>query len=222
MKEKREFLESAQQALSEIYDSVRDAPAITLSALEPGRTVLLVVDMVNGFAKKGAMSSPRVGALNEKIASLGKVCSDRGIEVLAFADTHTIESPEFISYPPHCLEGDWESEVTEEIGRACAFTRISKNSTNGFLEPAFRAWLEERPQIDCFLVVGDCTDICIQQLALSLKAEFNRKNLPVRVVVPASCCETYDLGMHDGDLLHLLALYSMSAGGVEIVSDVEE
>lgn len=222
MKEKREFLESAQQALSEIYDSVRSAPELSLSALEPGRTVLLVVDMVNGFVKEGAMSSPRVGELNKKIASFCKGCSDRGIEVLAFADTHTMESPEFTAYPPHCLQGDWESEVTEEIDRACAFTRISKHSTNGFLEPAFRTWMQEHPQIDCFLIVGDCTDICIQQLALSLKAEFNRKNLPARVVVPAACCDTFDLGMHDGDLMHLMALYSMGAGGVEIVSDVEE
>lgn len=222
MKEKKEFLENAQQALSEIYDSVRSVPGLSLTVLEPGRTVLLVVDMVNGFAKKGAMSSPRVGALNEKIATLCKACADRGIEVLALADTHTMESPEFLSYPPHCLEGDWESEVTEEIGRVCTFTRFSKNSTNGFLEPAFRAWMREHPQIDCFLIVGDCTDICIQQLALSLKAEFNRKNLPARVVVPAACCDTFDLGMHDGDLMHLTALYSMSAGGVEIVSNVEE
>lgn len=221
MKEKKQFLASAQQSLSELYDRVHSAPTLPLSALEPSRTALLVVDMVNGFVKDGPMSSPRVGALNKKLASLCKACSDRGIKVLAFADTHSMDSPEFSAYPPHCLQGDWESEVTEEISRSCVYTRISKNSTNGFLEPEFRTWIQEHPQIDCFLVVGDCTDICIQQLALSLKAEFNRQNRPARVIVPASCCETFDLGLHDGDLMHLVALYSMGEGGVELVADME-
>lgn len=222
MKEKKEFLADARQALSEIYDTVKASPGLSLSALSPEQSALLVVDMVNGFVKGGAMSSPRVEKINEKIAGLCKTCADKGMEVLAFADTHSMASPEFASYPPHCLEGDWESQVTPEIRAACTLTLFPKNSTNGFLEPAFRDWLRAHPQVNCFLLAGDCTDICIQQLALALKADYNRRNLPARVIVPDACNETFDLGMHDGDLMHMMALYSMSAGGVEIVSDVEE
>lgn len=101
--------------------------------------------------------------------------------------------------------------------RSGAWIQYAKNSTNGFLEPAFQSWLQERPDKDIFLVTGDCTDICIQQFAVTLKTWFNRQNRVCRVIVPRARVDTYDAGLHAGDLVHAMALFNMMTNGVEIV-----
>ena len=70
------------------------------------------------------------------------------------------------------------------------------------------------------MVVGDCTDICVQQFAIAAKAWHNTRNLPLRVVVPLSLVDTFDADGHPADLMNVLALTAMQAGGVELVRDL--
>ena len=148
MENKELFLKDAAEALSAIYDQLEALPGVSLEAFPAASSALLVIDMVNGFVKRGALSSPRVEAINERVAQLCRSCAARGIPMLAFCDSHTEESPEFESYPVHCLQGDEESALTGEVAAAGRFTVIPKNSTNGFLEPAFAEWLGAHPQVD--------------------------------------------------------------------------
>ncbi len=97
---------------------------------------------------------------------------------------------------------------------------IEKNSTNGYLEPVFQNWLKENSEIDTFIVSGNCTDICVLQFALSLKAHFNRKNENSNIIVPINAVNTYDLDEHDGDLMHAIALYQMMGNDIEVVSEL--
>ena len=89
-------------------------------------------------------------------------------------------------------------------------------SKNNFV----KALRKEHPEITCFLVVGCCTDICIQQFALTLKTEFNRTNRSSRVVVPVSMTATYDAPGHPVALIELASYLNMQTSGVEIVSDI--
>ncbi len=41
------------------------------------------------------------------------------------------------------------------------------------------------------------------------------------MIVPANTVETYDLGLHSGDLMHVMALYNMIINGIEVVAGVE-
>ena len=66
-----------------------------------------------------------------------------GLPIVAFADEHTEASPEFAAFPSHCLWDTTESQVVEELAQAVEMQRIGKNSTNGFLEPAFAQWLQD-------------------------------------------------------------------------------
>ena len=220
MTEKNGFLDQSYKSLSELYDFINQLPKISLSAFVPDKTVLVIVDMVNGFVKKGDMSSERVYGINERIARFSQQCTQAGIAKIAFADCHTPESPEFASYPVHCLSTSEESEITEEIAKTGGYTLIKKNSTNGFLEPSFQQKLQQIPQADTFIVVGDCTDICIQQFAVTLKTDFNRRNVYSRVVVPACLVETYDGGLHNGDLMNIISLYGMFLNGIELVTEI--
>lgn len=212
---KEEFLQSAVRNSGEIYDSVLSAAPVSLRELEADRTALLIVDMVNGFVKKGALFSPNVLAINARIARLLKECNQAGIRAVCFADRHAKESPEFRSFPKHCLAGSEESRVTDELKNE-EFTLICKNSTNAFLEPGFAAWLRENDRIDTFLIAGCCTDLCVQQLALTLKADFNRRNRFSRVIVPAALTATYDAPSHNASFMDFVSIYNMLICGVEV------
>ncbi|MCG8484097.1 MAG: cysteine hydrolase [Clostridia bacterium] len=215
--DKKNFLENCSKALSEIYDTLNELKELDIKDCESKKTVLVIVDVINGFVREGALKSERIESIIPEIACLSKACDALGIEKLAFCDYHTQESPEFDAYPPHCLAGTFEAEIVDEIKNIGGYKLIPKNSTNGFLEEAFQEWLEQNIDKDTFIITGDCTDICIQQFAITLKTWFNMKNRKSRVIVPMNMVETYDFGVHNGDLVNTMALYNMMINGVEVV-----
>lgn len=217
---KEGLLESASGTLSGIYDMVAAAPGLSWEEVK-APAALFVVDMINGFVREGVLQSPRVERLIPRIKDMMEKANKRGLQIVAFADNHPEHSPEFGSYPQHCLSGSSESEMVDELRQAAPYTLVRKNSTNGALSAEFQRWWAEHQEIQTFILVGDCTDICILQLALWLKAAANELNRYVRVVVPIDATETYDLGLHQGDLMHLLALYNMSMNGIEIAASVQ-
>lgn len=211
----------AAQTAAELADRMATLPSRSLSACDPERTALIVVDMVNGFAFDGAMASPRVAALVRPIARLAAACEARAIPVVALADAHTPDSLELQSYPPHCLTGTGESAVCSAICEAApSLLRIEKNSTNGFLEDAFAVWRDKHPAIDTYLVVGDCTDICVMQFVLAAKAWHDSRNRPLQVIVPTALVDTFDAPGHPADTLALFSLSFMQAAGADICADI--
>ena len=215
--EKKNFIQQSIKALEEIYDSLLKLSEFKIEELNPDCTALIIVDMVNGFAREGVLKSDRVEGLIPRINEISKTCDILGIKKLAFADCHTDESPEFKSYPPHCIKSSKESEIVDEIKSLGGYTLINKNSTNGFIENEFQQWLCNNPNINTFIITGDCTDICVQQVAITLKAWFNMKNKDSKIIVPVSVVDTYDLGMHNGELMNVMALYNMQGNGIELV-----
>ncbi|CCC57710.1 cysteine hydrolase family protein [Caloramator australicus] len=211
----------ALDALEEMKKFLEERPDLDIKELNSKETVLVIVDMINGFCKEGNLSSPRIKALIPETERILRLCKENEIKAIAFADSHSEDSPEFSSYPSHCVRGTWESEVVDELKEVAELKIINKNSTNGFLEDEFQDWLKNNPQIKNFIIVGDCTDICVEQFANTLKAYFNMKNIKARVIVPISAVETYDLGYHYAELLNIAALMIMAGNGVEIVKTVK-
>lgn len=220
MRIKDDFLKRSTETLGEIFDLLAELPDQRLKELRSNQTALVIIDMVNGFAREGALQSPRVEELIPEITKLIRACNELSITKLAFADCHTEVSPEFDAYPAHCLLGTHEGEIVDEIKAVGGYTLIPKNSTNGFLEEEFQSWLKKNQKIDTFIITGDCTDICIQQFAITLKTWFNLLNKKVRIIVPRNAVETYDLGLHDGDLMNVMALYNMMGNGIEVVNSL--
>lgn len=218
---KEEFLRKAGSGVEQIYNTLSGKQPIALPEFNSHCTALIVIDMVNGFVKEGPLSSDNAMAINKPIARLMQICVTNGMHCVVFADSHTMESPEFEIYPPHCLNGSAQSFPTEEIAKVGGFTLISKSSTNGFLEPAFHQWLEKHREVFNFLVVGCCTDICVQQFALTLKTDFNRRNQPSRVIVPMNLCATYDGIGHSAVLADLMSFYNMHLNGIEVTPKIE-
>ncbi len=219
--DKSKFISQSMEALEGILDVLYKAPDLSLSSLPSEQTALLIVDMVNGFVREGALMSSEAEKIIPDILDLMKQCKKLGIQTIAFGDNHTDESPEFNSYPPHCIQGTSESEIVDEIKEFGNYHLISKNSTNGFLEEEFQQWLRDNSQVEYFIVTGDCTDICVQQLAITLKTWFNKQNKKSRIIVPINAVATYDFGLHNGNLTHVMALYNMVINGVEVVVEVK-
>lgn len=204
-----------------IQKQLSEKSALSIHSLSSNSTVLIIVDMVNGFAKSGNLYSDRIQSIIPTVVETVKGFND--YEKLFIADTHKENSTEFSTYPPHCV-GE-EAEIIEEL-KALYDTKttvIPKNSTNTFMAPDFQKWFQaNKSQYNQYVLIGDCTDICVLQLALSLKTYFNEYNLASRIIVPTRAVETYhlDINHHHGDLMNLFALYNMELNGVEIVKQL--
>lgn len=219
--EKNAFMKEATGFLSSLFDTFTNLPSVPLADFDAHTSVLIIVDMINGFVKEGKLSSPRVFQINDRVAAFAKECLKKEIPVLAFADSHSEQSPEFLSYPRHCVAGTKESELCDELKKLDGICVVKKNSTNGYLEKEFHDYLDANPEKDTFLVVGCCTDLCVQQFCLTLKTAFNREDKPCKVVVPASLTATFDLPAHNGSFCDISAYFNMSINGIEIVKNIE-
>lgn len=200
--------------------TLQGLPDVALDTCDPGRTVLIVIDMIRGFTVQGPLASARLQAKAAPIAALAVRCLQAGIPVLAFADSHAPQCPEFERYPLHCLRGSRETKLCGELDAIEGLTRINKNSTNGYLEPAFRAWQRVNEDRDTYIVVGGCTDICVRQFAVTAKAAFNAVNRPSRILLPTALCDTFEGEGHPAAYCHVTSLLSMQADGIELCGTI--
>lgn len=197
---------------------------------KPEQVGVVIVDLVVGFCSQGALASPRVGALGPKVARFLTALHAAGVRQFAVArDSHAPDAPEFAAFPTHCLRGSEEAEEIIDI-LALPFhgemAQFPKNSLSAGQEPAFAAWLAARKAVTTWVVVGDCTDLCIYQTAMHLRMDANVRGLQREIWVPGSLVDTYDLPVdvaeqvgalpHDGDLLHRLFLYHLALNGVRV------
>ena len=111
--------------------------------------------MVKGFCSTGPLVSPDIAAIIPEIVSLFQNSHKLGIKhFLLFQDTHHPETPEFTSYPPHCLKGSGESETIDEIAGlpfAGRFTVFEKNSISPAYQTGFDDWLKKHPAINTII-----------------------------------------------------------------------
>lgn len=218
--------------LEDWYAALKPLSLADLVGGEPERVALISIDVINGFCKTGPLASARVGRIAAPIAALFERAYEQGVRNFALTqDTHDPATPEFQFYPPHCVAGTEESEAVDELKALPFFSDVAvfaKNSLNSHIGTQLGAWLAERPMVDRFAVVGDCSDLCTYQAAMHLRLEANALNLNRRIVVPADVVDTFDtpvsvareLGIfaHDGDLHHMLFLHHMASNGVEVVA----
>ena len=59
MKNKNVFLKKSAQTLEEIFELLANLPVVPLKGLQKEQTALVMVDMVNGFTKEGALKQPK-------------------------------------------------------------------------------------------------------------------------------------------------------------------
>ena len=206
-------------------------PALSQVMADPQNTALISVDVIQGFCTAGPLASPHIARIIAPIVDLMRHVWDNGLRhIILCQDTHEHDALEFNHYPPHCVRGSAESQAVAEIQALPFYTQMTvleKNSIDSALNTGLDALLAAHHQVDTFIVVGDCTDLCTYQLAMHLRLGANARQLQRRVIVPADCVETYDLPLkiaaqgvlpHPAALLHAVFLYHMAINGVEVIS----
>lgn len=210
-------------------------PAWEAVVSDPGRTAILSVDVINGFCHIGPLASPRVKRIIEPIVRLMTAAHAAGVRhFVVTQDTHDPEAVEFAAYPPHCVRDSDESDSVPEF-KALPFWNefvvMPKNSINSAIGTDLNQWLDAHSDLNTFIVVGDCTDLCTHQLAMHLRLRANALQMRgVRVIVPEDCVDTFDTPVdvaaqigalpHEADLLHRIFLYNMAQNGVEVVKRI--
>ncbi len=215
-----------------------------------GRTGLVIVDEVNGFATVGAGNlapatpNEQVSRMVAETDSLAHAFLDRGLPVLAFLDTHEPGKPE-PPYPPHCERGTGEEELVPELAwlaEAPGVTLVRKDCINGFVgaidldSGANRIvdWVNEHG-LETVLVVGICSDICVMDFVLTFLSARNHGLMPslTEIIVHEPGCATYDLpraavaelglpatASHPQGLTHHMGLYFMQSRGARLAGSV--
>ncbi len=177
------------------------------------KSAVIVVDMINGFAKNGTLYSERVENIIENNI---KVLESYPCDHIFLCDYHSSDAEEFQVFLPHCIKGTEEAEIIDELKPYSEKGKvIYKNSTNGFLEPSFQEWLLESAKEE-FIITGCCSDLCVMQFALTLKTHFNRINKKHKIAVVENAIDTYDINTiyHPGDFMHMMSLKLMKDNGI--------
>ncbi len=226
--------ESIPYWVSEWFNALETVPFATI-APDPDKVVVMSTDMLVGFCRSGPLASDRVGALEEPVARLFTLAYESGVRKFVLTeDTHSPSTPEFNAWPPHCIAGTEESQTVpslKELPFSDLFVHFPKDSLSAAVTPEFPAWLDAQPEIETAIVVGDCTDLCVYQLAMYLRLRANSYNLAnFQVIVPADCVDTFDIDpataaagrgyVHPGDFYHQVFLHHLGLNDVRVVASL--
>lgn len=126
---------------------------------------LIIVDMVNGFVREGALHDEEIARVIPRQIELIKEAKAKGYAVVFFKDTHDKDAAEFERFGggKHCVKGTKEAELVDELKPFAddedTFV-FEKNSTSFMEAPGFRKFIKEQINMNEYDVAGCCTDIC--------------------------------------------------------------
>ena len=191
--------------------------------LEDVKKMLIVVDMVNGFVRDGAMANQNIEHIVPEIEKLVKKFTDDDDKLVAFTnDAHSPDAIEFNKYPVHCVKGTKEAENIDELKKYENMALMhEKNSTSAIFSKGLLENIEKMKKLEEVVVVGCCTDICVINLAIPLQNYFDEKNRDISIVVPTNAVETYDSPNHNAEEYNNWAFKGMNQAGIKLVKKYE-
>ena len=160
---------------------------------------VFLIDMNVGFCEKGALADPSIKEIVPNIIPIIRTVLEKGEGFFVVNDKHTKKSTELLRYPEHCM-GDEESKTIKELAvyEQYADRTFYKNSTCALFAPGMMEMLMEMVRLKRVVIVGCCTDICIQNFAIALRNFFDEMNMDVEIIVPKNAVETYHIpGVHE-------------------------
>lgn len=199
-----------------INENINNLTTIKLNQLNDKRTIIFIIDMVNGFINNGNLASDNIKNIIKPIQDLVSNALKQKIKIIALNDAHNGKSPEFDTYLSHCLKDSAESQLITQLNDF-NIKIINKNCTNGFFAADFKPNIEW----ENIIVVGCCTDICINQFALSCKTWFNEQNKRINIYVPINMTDTFDSPNHPAKIINNWFWYFMLQNGINIIKLIE-
>lgn len=192
-----------------------------MKEMEKIERLLINVDMVNGFVKKGAMADSYIQNIIPEHIKLMKQIQEKQEAMAIIKDTHKENCREFNRYPEHCVEGTEEAQLVEELGQfeKDAFV-YQKNSTSTIYAPNFIEDIEKMINLKEVIIIGCCTDICVLNLAIPLQNYFDQKDRDIKITIPKNAVETYDAPYHKREEYNEMAFKLMAQAGINLVENL--
>lgn len=164
--------------------------------LEVYKGMLIVVDMVNGFVREGALHDEKIADVIPRQLELIKEAKTKGDLIAFIKDTHDEEAVEFKRFGgvKHCVRGTSEAELVDELlpyENTDDTVSIEKNSTSYMEADTFRNLIKEMTNLERVDVVGCCTDICDFNGTMGLANYFDQHNRDVEIRVHQDAVATY-------------------------------
>jgi ureidoacrylate peracid hydrolase len=132
---------------------------------DPGRTAVLVIDMLNDFLEPaGAMPLPEGHRLYEPIRRLLAIARFHGSAVIWVCDTHPRGDREFDKRSVHCITGTWGAQIVEPLQPRDDEYRVAKRRYSGFFETDLDLRLRELG-VAHLILAGVVTNICVRSTA---------------------------------------------------------
>ena len=183
------------------------------------KDLLITIDMVNGFVKKGTLAAKSIERIVPRQIELLNEALDRDDTGIIFIrDSHTKDAIEFKNYPPHCLKGDIESELIPELKIYEEYAlEYLKNSTNLIFAPNIQEDLLKFNNLEKVRLMGCLSEVCVLNGAIGLKCFFNEVNKDIDVFVHEDAIDTYDAPNHDANLVTEEALKMMESNGIKVL-----
>lgn len=185
---------------------------------------LFVIDMNNGFCEKGNLADSSIKVIVPEIITLIRKNLKKGKGLFVVNDKHTADSVELQRYLEHC-HNDYESRTIEElqIYEQYANKVFYKNSTCALFAPGVIDTIMDMVNLKTVIIVGCCTDICIQNFAIALRNFFDELNMKVEIIVPQNAVETYHIpNIHDREKSNKLAYETMENNGIKLIKNMKE
>ncbi|MDE2025877.1 MAG: isochorismatase family protein, partial [Patescibacteria group bacterium] len=132
-----------------------------------------------------------------------------------------------------CIKGTEESQNIPELVDlpfSKMYTTFEKNALSPMYDTKINEWITQHPEVTTYIIVGDCTDLCVYNMAMNVRMQANAFNTKRRVIIPADAVATYDMSVqtaqeigafpHPAQLMHPLFLYHMALNGIEVLSSL--
>ncbi len=192
--------------------------------IEEIETAVFQIDMNVGFCEKGNLADPSITWIVPNIAEIIRDVLEKGEGYFVVSDWHDEKSIENNRYLLHC-HNDEERRTIKKLAifEPYCNRKFYKNSTCALFAPGMMDMLMQMVKLKRVIIVGCCTDICIQNFAIALRNFFDQMNMDVEIIVPKNAVETFHIpGVHDRKENNERAYTVMENTGVKLVKTLKE
>lgn len=192
--------------------------------IEEIQEAVFLIDMNEGFCENGNLADPTIKHIVPSIVDIIRTILKKGEGFFVVNDKHTEKSVELKRYLPHCVNKE-ESRTIRELAiyEPYATRTFYKNSTCALFAPGMMDMLMEMGNLKRVIIVGCCTDICIQNFAIALRNFFDELNMDVDIIVPKNAVETFHIdNVHDRKENNERAYKVMENTGIKLVKEMRE
>jgi len=185
--------------------------------LDPKRTAVLVVDMLNEFLEPGGKMVLAGGeVLYAPIQRLLDTARSVQASVFWLNQTLRLSDSLFKKRIVHCIAGTWGAQIVDALTQAPDDISVPKRRYSGFFQTDLDLHLRERA-IETVIVTGVVTNICVRS---TIHDAFF---LGYEVIVPVECVAAtspaqqesslYDVETHYGAVTNLDKILPLLKGG---------